>query len=61
MIRRIVGIAHAPDMDAITDPAARAACERRALNFGQSLLVNPQYFPSVESLVSTAAAAAVPK
>lgn len=58
IIRRLVGIAHVADMDTIADPALRAACERRALHFGRSLLVNPATFPSVEQLVGAAAAAA---
>lgn len=56
-----VGIAHVADMDAgIPDPDVRAGCERRALCFGRTLLVTPAAFPTVDSLVAAAVAAAQP-
>jgi 5-methylthioribose kinase len=58
MIRRIVGIAHVADLDSISDAAARAGCERRALRFGRSLLVTPGQYSDVVSLVKAAEAAA---
>ncbi|MCO5551210.1 hypothetical protein L7F22_004709 [Adiantum nelumboides] len=38
MIRRIVGIAHVEDFEAITNPDMRARCERRALNAAKQLM-----------------------
>jgi 5-methylthioribose kinase len=58
IIRRLVGIAHTADMDTIKDDAARAACERRALRFGRSLLVGRAGAAAdVRALVAAAAAA----
>jgi 5-methylthioribose kinase len=39
MIRRIVGISHVEDMEAIADPGLRAACESNALSFARSIMV----------------------
>jgi len=39
LIRRLLGVAHAEDMEAIADVDVRAACELRALGFGRHLLV----------------------
>lgn len=39
MIRRIVGLAHALELDAIEDAAVRAQCERRALALGRELVM----------------------
>jgi 5-methylthioribose kinase len=39
MVRRVIGIAHVEDLEAIEPRGARAACERRALRFGRRLLV----------------------
>lgn len=38
MIRRLVGIAHVPEMESITDDETRSVCERRALKLGRRLL-----------------------
>lgn len=38
MIRRLVGIAHVPEMESITDDETRSSCERRALKLGRKLL-----------------------
>ncbi|KAI5074128.1 hypothetical protein GOP47_0010089 [Adiantum capillus-veneris] len=38
MIRRIVGIAHVEDFEAISNPDLRAGCERRALNAAKKLM-----------------------
>lgn len=59
MVRRIVGIAHVEDMEAIADADARAACERRALRFGRRLLVQgAEEFAGGPRLVTAAADAA---
>jgi 5-methylthioribose kinase len=39
IIRRILGLAHVADFEAIADPGLRAACEREALHFARDLLV----------------------
>eukprot|EP00775_Hariotina_reticulata_P010664 gene10664-10823_t len=39
LIRRLLGVAHAEDMEAIADVDRRAACELKALRFGRHLLV----------------------
>ncbi len=39
MARRILGLAHVEDMEAIKDPDRRAACERRALHLARNLMV----------------------
>ncbi|KAI8462416.1 MAG: hypothetical protein J3K34DRAFT_189039 [Monoraphidium minutum] len=58
IIRRLVGIAHTADMDSISDAAARAACERRALRFGRHLLVEgPAAHAGIRSVADAAAAA----
>ncbi|MCB8836400.1 S-methyl-5-thioribose kinase [Aurantimonas sp. VKM B-3413] len=40
MIRRLVGLAHVEDMEAIAEETRRAACEAKALAMGRELLVN---------------------
>jgi 5-methylthioribose kinase len=55
IIRRILGLAHVEDMESIADIAVRAACERQALNFGRSLLLERSAYPSPASLSAQAA------
>jgi 5-methylthioribose kinase len=50
MIRRILGLAHVEDMESITDPDRRAACERQALMLARRMLVEPSCCPDVKSL-----------
>ncbi|GJP83921.1 hypothetical protein CLOP_g14022 [Closterium sp. NIES-67] len=50
MIRRIVGIAHVEDLESIADPDVRAACERKALNFGKRLVKERQQFKSISEV-----------
>ncbi|CAI5495575.1 unnamed protein product [Closterium sp. Naga37s-1] len=52
MIRRIVGIAHVEDLESIADPDVRAACERRALNFGKQLVKERQQFKSIADVAA---------
>jgi len=40
MVRRILGLAHVEDMEAIKDPDCRARCERRALNLARQLILS---------------------
>jgi 5-methylthioribose kinase len=40
MARRILGLAHVEDMEAIADPDRRGACERRALTLARQLILN---------------------
>lgn len=40
MIRRVVGIAHVEDLEAIEDLKARAVCEKMGLQIGQALLLH---------------------
>jgi 5-methylthioribose kinase len=51
MIRRILGLAHVEDFESIEDTTARALCERKALTFARSLLLNRDDYPSVKSLI----------
>lgn len=51
ILRRLVGIAHVADFDSIADPDVRAACERRAFQFGRRLLVDPAAVPGPRELV----------
>lgn len=58
IIRRLVGIAHTADMDSISDPDIRAACELRALRFGRHLLVEgPNTYKDIRALAAAVAAA----
>ncbi|CAI5529016.1 unnamed protein product [Closterium sp. Naga37s-1] len=52
MIRRIVGIAHVEDLESIADPDVRAACERRALNFGKHLVKERHQFKSIADVAA---------
>ena len=54
MIRRILGLAHVEDMEAIADPERRARCEINALKLARELLVCPQGFSGVADVVSAA-------
>jgi 5-methylthioribose kinase len=52
IIRRILGLAHVAELEEITDDAARAPCETRALFFAREILVNRQRFVSVKDLLA---------
>ena len=56
MARRILGLAHVEDMEAITDADARAACERRALKLARNLMVARSSFTGVRQLRAAAEA-----
>jgi 5-methylthioribose kinase len=50
MIRRILGLAHVEDFESIENPEIRAACERRALEFGRELLVDRDKFKTISDV-----------
>jgi 5-methylthioribose kinase len=52
MIRRILGISHVEDLEAIFDPALRARCEAHALRLARELLVNRQHYRNVRDVVA---------
>jgi 5-methylthioribose kinase len=56
MIRRILGLAHVEDLEAIADPERRARCEEKALRLARELLVDAKGFPSLADVVSAARA-----
>jgi 5-methylthioribose kinase len=51
MMRRILGLAHVPDLDSIDDEHSRAVAESLALNIAQSWLMDRHGFASVEDLI----------
>ena len=56
MIRRILGLAHVEDLEAIADPERRARCEVKALRLARELLVRPKDFSGLADVVSAARA-----
>lgn len=56
MIRRILGLAHVEDFESIEDADVRGSCERKALKFGRSLLIQRSDFKSLSDLLKTARA-----
>ena len=58
MIRRILGLAHVEDLEAIADPERRARCEVKALRLARELLVGPNRFSSMADVVGAARALA---
>jgi len=54
MIRRILGLAHVEDLEAIADPERRARCETKALRLARELLVCPKDFSGLADVVSAA-------
>jgi 5-methylthioribose kinase len=55
MHRRILGLAHAAELDTITDEGLRATCERKALVMGRQLAVHRQSFPTITAVSHLAA------
>jgi 5-methylthioribose kinase len=55
MIRRILGLAHVEDLEAIADPERRAVSERKALRLGRELLVDPGAFSAIADVTGAAA------
>jgi 5-methylthioribose kinase len=58
MIRRILGISHVLDLEAIPDAALRAECETHALRLARELLVNRRRYRNVKDVVAAARDAA---
>ncbi len=56
MIRRILGLAHVEDLEAIADPERRARCEAKALRLARDLLVDAKDFSDLADVVDTARA-----
>jgi 5-methylthioribose kinase len=55
MHRRILGLAHAAELETIADEERRAACERRALAMGRALAVDRASMPDIGSVNGLAA------
>jgi 5-methylthioribose kinase len=54
MIRRILGLAHVEDMEAIADPEVRARCERQALDMARDLLVHRGHYHDMDEVIARA-------
>jgi 5-methylthioribose kinase len=54
VIRRILGLAHIEDFEAIEDQNTRAVCERKALEFARLLLIKRNSFKSMADVVKAA-------
>lgn len=54
MIRRILGISHVEDLEAIQDPALRARCEAHALRLARELLVNRRRYRTAHDAAAAA-------
>lgn len=52
--RRIVGVAHVADMESIRDAALRSVCERRALEFGKTLVKRAGEFGGIRDVAVAA-------
>ncbi|MBP7722216.1 MAG: S-methyl-5-thioribose kinase [Alphaproteobacteria bacterium] len=50
MIRRILGLAHVEDFEAIENTEIRAKCERKALEFARELLVHREKFKTISDV-----------
>jgi 5-methylthioribose kinase len=48
--RRILGLAHNADFEAIEDADLRASCEAKALRFGRHLVVNRRNIHGIEEV-----------
>jgi 5-methylthioribose kinase len=54
MIRRILGLAHVEDLEAIKDPDLRARCERKALRLGRLLVIESESFSKITEVTAAA-------
>jgi 5-methylthioribose kinase len=54
MIRRILGLAHVEDLEAIKDPDLRARCERKALRLGRLLVIESGSFSTIAEVTAAA-------
>ena len=54
MIRRILGLAHNIDFELIADKDRRAICEARALTLARDMMVKPENYGNVETVIDAA-------
>jgi 5-methylthioribose kinase len=54
MIRRILGLAHVEDLEAIMDPELRARCERKSLRLGRLLVIEWESFSKITEVTAAA-------
>jgi 5-methylthioribose kinase len=54
MIRRILGLAHNIDLEAIVDADLRATCEARVLTLARDMMVNTGSYASVQAVIAAA-------
>jgi 5-methylthioribose kinase len=54
MIRRILGLAHNIDLEAIKDERVRATCEARILTLARDMMVNSGNYPDITSVTAAA-------
>ena len=54
MIRRIFGLAHVEDLEAIKDADLRARCERKALRLGRLLVIESESFHKITEVTAAA-------
>jgi 5-methylthioribose kinase len=54
IIRRILGLAHVEDFEAITNPDLRARCEANALQLARDLLVQRSGFTDMKTVIDAA-------
>jgi 5-methylthioribose kinase len=54
MIRRILGLAHVEELEAILDPDLKARCERKALRVGRLLVINTESFAKISEVTAAA-------
>ena len=55
MIRRILGLAHVEDFEAIENPDQRANCERKALEFARSMIMDRTKFKTMSDVIKAIA------
>jgi 5-methylthioribose kinase len=54
MIRRILGLAHVEDLEAIKDADLRARCERKSLRLGRLLVIESENFSKITDVTAAA-------
>ncbi|GEN33323.1 S-methyl-5-thioribose kinase [Aneurinibacillus danicus] len=59
MMRRVIGLAHVPDLESIADPALRAKGETLALCIGQELVLQRGTLSGIDDVIKLIAASAV--
>jgi 5-methylthioribose kinase len=58
MVRRVLGLAHVEDLETITDPDRRAACETRVLRLARVMMLERQSIRTISQLAGMLVAAA---